>query len=284
MKSLKKLACAAAMAFSCAGAAHADVLNNWVFHPTGGGFAAGQQINEYLDFNGNAFVQLTPTGATSFSFTEHAVFNVLQADSNGKFFPLTYPGGNISATFIGNGTGTLGGNFRFDGGTIRMYQNPVGGQYASANGIYGANLGNEIAVFDVMAGGGGRIDASGNPTDNGQVTVFARSVAGTMDAGYFFRENGHDLATDSILAFAFTNANTVARPTAMLIDELACQFAQYTGPGCNGQAYVDTAAGFFLSNNGQFKLADVPEPGSLALFGIAMIGAGAVSRKRARQA
>ena len=155
MKSLKKLACAAAMAFSCAGAAHADVLNNWVFHPTGGGFAAGQQINEYLDFNGNAFVQLTPTGATSFSFTEHAVFNVLQADSNGKFFPLTYPGGNISATFIGNGTGTLGGNFRFDGGTIRMYQNPVGGQYASANGIYGANLGNEIAVFDVMAGVGG---------------------------------------------------------------------------------------------------------------------------------
>src|SRR4051812_39501097 len=76
MKFMKKLACAAAVAMSFAGAANAEVvLNDWVFNPAGTGFENGQTINEYLDVNGNAFIQLTPTGGNSFSFTEHAVFN-----------------------------------------------------------------------------------------------------------------------------------------------------------------------------------------------------------------
>ncbi|THC43301.1 flocculation-associated PEP-CTERM protein PepA [Massilia sp. Mn16-1_5] len=283
MKFLKKLACASAVAMSLAGGANAaTVLNNWVFNPSGGGFAGGQTINEYLDVNGNAFIDLTSTGGTSFSFTEHAVFNIVQADSNGRLFPVNFPGGNITATFEGTGTGNFSGNFTFSGGTIRMYQNPVNGQYASTEGFYGANLGNQIAEFTVMAGGGGSVDASGNPVSNGQVTVFASAAAGSLDAGYFFRENGQDLSTESIMAFAFTNANTVSDPDETLVDEVACQFAGFTGVGCNGDAYANVAGEhLFISNNGQFKLNEVPEPGSLALFGIAMLGAGVVVRKRA---
>ena len=65
-----------------------------------------------------------------------------------------------------------------------------------------------------------------------------------------------------------------------------CQFAGYTGPatgtGCAGGTYSNVPGShFFVSNNGQFKLAqDVPEPGSLALFGMAILGAGLASRKR----
>ena len=264
------------------GANAATVLNNWVFNPSGGGFAGGQTINEYLDVNGNAFIDLTSTGGTSFSFTEHAVFNIVQADSNGRLFPVNFPGGNITATFEGTGTGNFSGNFTFSGGTIRMYQNPVNGQYASTEGFYGANLGNQIAEFTVMAGGGGSVDASGNPVSNGQVTVFASAAAGSLDAGYFFRENGQDLSTESIMAFAFTNANTVSDPDETLVDEVACQYAGFTGVGCNGEDYANVAGEhLFISNNGQFKLNEVPEPGSLALFGIAMLGAGVVVRKRA---
>ena len=278
MKLLKKMACAAAVAMSMGAAQAAPVLNDWVFNPTGGGFAGGQQINEYLDVNGNAFIQINPTGGSSFSFQEHAVFNILQADSNGQ--PLS---SNISATFEATGTGNFSGAFTFTGGTIRMYQNPVN-QYGSTAGIYGADQGNLIAEFNVMAGGGGLVDASGSPTNNGQVTVLAQAARGSLDAGYFFRENGDDLSHESVMAFAFTNANTVGEPTDRLVDEVACQYANFTGAGCNGTDYANTSGYFFVSNNGQFKLAEVPEPGSLALFGIAMLGAGVVSRKRAKKA
>ncbi|MGJ9418438.1 flocculation-associated PEP-CTERM protein PepA [Massilia sp. CMS3.1] len=285
MKFLKKLACAAAVAMTFAGSASAaTVLNNWVFNPTGGGFASGQTVKESLDVNGNAFIQITPTGGTSFSFTEHAVFNIVQADANGALFPVNYPGGNITATFVGAGSGNFSGAFSFSGGTIRMYQNEVNNQYASTNGFYGANLGEEIATFTVMAGGGGLVDASGSPTNNGQVTVFAKADAGSLDAGYFFRENGDDLSLESVMAFAFTNANTVGRPDAVQVSEIACEFAGFTGAGCNGTAYANGPGNIFLGNNGQFKLAEVPEPGSLALFGIAMLGAGVMSRKRAKKA
>ena len=286
MKFLKKLTCAAAVAMSMAGAAHAGpVLNDWVFNPNGGGYEEGQTINEYLDVNGNAFIELTPTGGTSFSFREHAVFNIVQADSNGALFPQNFAGGNITATFEAFGTGNFSGAFSFTGGTIRMYQNPTDGQYAGTEGFYGANLGNLIAEFNVLAGGGGLVDASGSPITNGQVTVNARAMPGMLDSGYFFNANGEDLSMESILAFAFTNANTVGEPQGNLVSEVACQFADFSGAGCNGEAYANAPGQyFFVSNNGQFKLAEVPEPGSLALFGIAMLGAGVAARKRAKKA
>jgi hypothetical protein len=283
MKFLKKLSCAAAVAISFAGSANAGVvLNNWVFNPVGTGFSTGQTVKEYLDVNGNAFIQLTGTSASTFSFVEHAVFNIVQADSNGKLFPVKYPGGNITATFEANGTGTFNGAFQFTGGTINLYQDTTD-NYGTSDVVYGANDGKLIASFDVLMGGGGNVDASGNPISNGQVTVFAKADAGDLASGYFFRKNGADLSSESILSFAFTNANGVSNDglDSTLVSEVACQFAGFSGPGCGTGTYANAPGQyFFVSNNGQFKLAEVPEPGSLALFGIAMLGAGVTMRKR----
>ena len=290
MTFLKKLTCASALAFSFANAnaaVNSAVMNDWVFNPNGGGYASGQKINEYLDVNGNAFIQLTPTSATSFSFVEHAVFNITQADSKAKLFPLNYAGGNISAVFQANGTGTFNGGFSFTGGSISIYQNPVNDQYGSTAGIYGANLGTKIAQFNVLAGGGGIVDASGKPISNGQVSVLASAEVGGLKEGYFFNSKGKDLAGESILSFAFTNANNVAKPDATLVSELVCEYSGFKGNGCKkNTTYKNKDNQYFLfSNNGQFKLAtEVPEPGSLALFGIAMLGAGFAARKRASKA
>lgn len=284
MNFLKKLGCAAAVTLAMAGTASASpVLNNWVFNPAGTGFASGVEINEYLDITGNAFIQLA-AGANpgTFSFREHAVFNVPYGDAGATgFFNQVNPAGNITATFEAVGTGSFGGAFTFTSGTIRMYQNNTF-QFGQTSGIYGSNLGNLIAEFEVLPGGGGLVDASGSPINNGQVSVFARADQGNMDPGYFFRGNGSDLAAESILSFAFTNANTVGAPTNRLVSEVACEYAGFAGPGCNGDPYANQPGQyFFVSNNGQFKLAEVPEPGSLTLFGIAMLGAGVVSRRRA---
>jgi hypothetical protein len=288
MKFLKKLSCAAAVALSMAGAAHAeDVLQNWVFNPVGAGYSSGQRIGEYLDVNGNAFIQLANNGNNTFNFQENAVFNIVQADSNGQLFPVNYPGGNITATFAATGTGAFSGAFQFNGGTINIYQDIVN-DYTSTNGIYGADNGKLIASFDVLVGGGGNVDASGNPIGNGQVTVLAKANAGALASGYFFRADGKDLSSEDVLAFAFTNANGLTNFTnnPNLVSEVACQFGGYTGAGCTaGTTYTPTPGqNFFVSNNGQFKLAEVPEPGSLALFGIAMLGAGVAARKRNKKA
>ena len=280
MNFLKKLGCAAAVAFAAGTVQASPVMNDWTFNPIGGGMATGIPVNEYLDVNGNAFIQITATGTNSFSFTEHGAFNLVQADSNGGLlFPMNYTGGNISATLEARGTGTFNGAFTFTGGTIRMYQNPTN-EYGTTKGMYGANRGKLIGEFSVLAGGGGLVDASGNPTGNGQVSIRTQFKAGDLEAGYFFADNGVDMSTVSGSAFAMTNANTTSKATANMVKEIACQFGGYVGPGCTTGTYANMPANhFFVSNNGQFKFSDIPEPGSVALFGIALFGIGALRRR-----
>lgn len=286
MKLLKKLASAAALTLAFAATASAStVINNWTFNPQGTGASTGTKVQESLDVAGNAYIGLTATGENTFSFKESAAFAILSKDGGkglGNF------ANNVTATFQATGTGNFNGAFTFTGGTINIYSSSVN-EYGSAtpNGVYGANTGKLIASFTVLAGGGGLVDGSGNPTGNGQVSVFAQALTpGGLQPGYFFNSAGVDLSGQDVLSFAFTNANGTGTPDPIAVQEIACEFGGYTGPGCaDGTTYTNIPGeSIFVGNNGQFKLAEAPEPGSLALFGIAMLGAGVVSRKRASKA
>ncbi|QNA88834.1 PEP-CTERM sorting domain-containing protein [Massilia sp. Dwa41.01b] len=65
---------------------------------------------------------------------------------------------------------------------------------------------------------------------------------------------------------------------------MACGLAGFKGPGCGKGSYKNVAGDhFFIGGNGQFKIAsEVPEPGSVALFGVALLGVAAVRRRRVR--
>jgi hypothetical protein len=283
MTNFKKLGCAAAIALAASAAQAAPVMNGWTFNPLGTGEQTGQTVNESLDVNGNAFIQINPRDANSFNFVEHAAFNIVQADSNGQLFPVNYKGGNITVLLEAYGTGTFNGAFSFTGGNVHMYQNPVDNQFAGTNGIYGADLGNLVGSFDVLLGGGGLVDPTGNPVKNGQVSIRLQADVGQLKAGYFFADNGVDMSTVKTTAYAFTNANTVGKPTPNMVKELACEYASFIGPGCQSPkpgTYANVPGSyFFVSNNGQFKFNDIPEPGSVALFGIALFGLGAMRRR-----
>lgn len=279
MTTLKKLAAALAAVVLASGAAQATPLTEWTFNPTGQGVESGQYVLEYLDVNGMAFFQVAGAGGQAVTIREHAAFNIVQADSNGQLFPVNYPGTTITGIYEATGIGELGGSFRYTAGNLRLYQNS-GFPYGSSAGIYGANVGKLIGNVRIDAGGG-RIDASGNVEQRGTNTIMARIARGDLESGYFFSGDGRDLAGVANLQFVLPTAHTIGIAGPVTVPELACEFAAFTGPGCNGGIYSNVSGEhYLLSLNGQLRLVDLPEPGSLALFGVALFAAAAAGRRR----
>jgi len=255
-------------------------LQNWGLNIDGTGAGGTTKINEFMDFVGVSYIRLfadpattipLPGGGTGtpFFFKDAAAFRVDTHD-----FGKSLGGSHFITTLFtgGVGAGVLGGGITFSaGGVLDVYSDTLN-NFASTTGIYGANDGTLIGSFkQIAACQACFVDPTGLPT--GAFAIFFEATS--LASGYWFDALGNELQAGTVLGFATVNASYVANPPATAVSEIVGELSGNLGGFTN-----IPSRDFILSNNGQFRLDAIPEPGIAALLGLGLIGLGAVRSRR----
>jgi hypothetical protein len=218
-------------------------LLNWGFDPNGGADSI-LTVPEYFNLDGTATIT---NNYTSNTFTEDGVFDSFSYGPPTAGFGLD----SLHATF--SATGTLApGQFFFDSvpSSLTIYD--------SSNAA--------IGVFDLLSGGGELNDNFG--PSNGQIT--ANFVARSLASGYWFTDS---TGTTDLSQYTLTNNSPI----------LSLGFATTNATIVSGSTPIVDSQGrlvqFDVGNNGQFRLALVPEPGTMYLLCAGLIGFAITRRK-----
>jgi len=269
MNAMKKslFAVAVATAF-VSSSAQAAFLTDW-FIDTNGAAAGGDQVvvQEGLKTEGTALVTNVFSDATHFTFKEAATFTAFGANT-----PTVNFTNDLRGEFTGTGAGVVGpvtGTLTFNaGGTLKIFD--------SAN--------NEIGLFSLVSGGAALTGGSVLP--NGLVSLAFMAI--DLDSGYFFTDSTKttDLASvvdapgGVLFGFATTNASLITGASAIagvVGANQALYTATYGAPFDPNNGYGTQSLA--LENGGQYRF-QVPEPGSLALLGLGLLGAGVARRRK----
>ncbi len=240
-------------------------------------------INQ-LNFGGESYVANTATTTPGiYTSTDTGVFNIGQYN-NGNTLRLN--NGQLTGVFQATNLTNLNGStpsYVFTGGTFSLYYNPTYTYGTTSANLYGAQTGTQIANFNIQVTGnpntgGGFLNADGSPTANGTVTVFSAPPA-SLTGSPFLNSLGVALSQNILLGFVTTNASedTSANASNYTIDpNLVLALSGSTGTVNN------VPTDMFITNGGQFKLQYVPEPATLALMGIGLVGIAASVRRNKR--
>jgi len=216
-------------------------LEDWIFDPDGAGGVSSVTVPNFLDVVGGTTVTNTYLNATDFTFTETANF-----DFTGYGLPTVVSpiiAGHMSAIFTGSGSGTLFGALIFSSGTLTIDYD-----------------GSTIAIFNLIDGHA-LLDAGVVP--NGIITTIFEATSLAPDT--WFTSAGLDLSTavpqEFVLGFGTTNASLVSNSLV-------------------GAPSAGDVQNLVIGNNGQLRLAVVPEPSTFLLLGGGLVSLGFIARRR----